>query len=171
MLVLEPLATDTAYDDERIVYRTTPYRLDYYQYHRWSAAPGVMVANYLEQALERSGRFRAVVRELTQDAPVVLTGRVIAIEEVDAKTAWVGHLVLELSLTDSKTSETLWTQQFDETEPLPLKNAEGLARALSVALGRVVAKVAPIVSDLSERQARLHVEHPAAPTATSRLMK
>ncbi|TMQ19183.1 MAG: hypothetical protein E6J90_18655, partial [Deltaproteobacteria bacterium] len=52
IVVLDTLATDAAYDDERIVYRTTPFRLDYYQYHRWSSAPGVMVGNYLEQALE-----------------------------------------------------------------------------------------------------------------------
>src|SRR5204863_341434 len=48
IVVLDTLATDAAYDDERIVYRTTPFRLDYYQYHRWSSAPGVMVGNYLE---------------------------------------------------------------------------------------------------------------------------
>ena len=39
--MLESLETEAGYDDERIVYRTTPYRLDYYQYHRWSAPPGV----------------------------------------------------------------------------------------------------------------------------------
>jgi uncharacterized lipoprotein YmbA len=83
MLVLETLTTDAAYDDERIVYRTTPYRIDYYQYHRWSSAPGVMVGNYLEQAFETSGKFRAVMRDTTPDAPVILTGRVIAIEEID----------------------------------------------------------------------------------------
>ena len=59
-----------AYDDERIVYRITPYRLDYYNYHRWSAPPGTIVGNYLEHALERSGQFRAVCASAT-DAPVV----------------------------------------------------------------------------------------------------
>jgi ABC-type uncharacterized transport system auxiliary subunit len=168
-LVLEPLSTDTAYDDERIVYRTTPYRLDYYQYHRWSAAPGVMVGNYLEQAFERSGRFRSVTRELSNEAPAVLSGRVVAIEEVDsAKTRWQGHIVLELTLTDAKTNETLWTRQFDESEPLPTQNAEGLARALTVAMTRIMATAAPIVADLSERQARIHAQQPTPPKTASR---
>ena len=52
VLVLEPLSADDAYQDERIVYRTGPYRLDYYQYHRWSASPGVMITGYLEDALD-----------------------------------------------------------------------------------------------------------------------
>lgn len=156
-LVLEPLQTDGAYDDERIVYRTNPYRLDYYQYHRWSAAPGVMVGNYLEQALEHSGKFHAVVREATQDAPVILGGRVVAIEEIDdSKTHWTGHIVLELTLTDAKSGTTLWSEQYEENEPVPVRTPEGLAQALSKAMARISAKAAPIVSDLAERQAALH---------------
>jgi ABC-type uncharacterized transport system auxiliary subunit len=166
LLVLETPTTDAAYDDDRIVYRTTPFRLDYYQYHRWSSAPGVMVGNYLEQALETSGKFRAVVRDVTPDAPVILTGRVIAIEEVDrSKTAWDGRIVLELMLTDARTSEALWTQQFEETEPLHQQTPEGLAAALSTAMSRIVAHVIPVVASFSDRQARLHGERPAT-TAT-----
>jgi ABC-type uncharacterized transport system auxiliary subunit len=156
ILVLDTLATDAAYDDERIVYRTTPVRLDYYQYHRWSSAPGIMVSNYLEQALEASGRFRAVVREATPDAPVVLSGRVLAIEEVDrSKTEWLGRIVLELMLADPRTGEALWTQQIEETEPLRERSPEGLAAALTRAMSRIVAHAAPVVADLAERQARL----------------
>ena len=108
VLVVEPLTTDAGYDDERIVYRTTPFRVDYYQYHRWTSAPGVMVGNYLERALEGSGKFRAVVRERTPGAPVVLAGRVLAIEEVDrSKTEWLGRIALELVLTDARTGALL----------------------------------------------------------------
>src|SRR5262245_24174061 len=90
-LVVEVLTTDSAYDDERIVYRVTPYRLDYYSYHRWSAAPGLLIANYLERAFEKSGHFGAVTREQNPAAPVTLGGRVIAIEEVDqTETRWLG---------------------------------------------------------------------------------
>jgi len=145
-LVMEPLTTDQAYDDERIVYRSTPYRFDYYQYHRWSAAPGAMVGNYLEQSLERSGKFSNVTHELTADAPVVLGGRVIAIEEVDtAKTKWVGRIVIELTVSDAKSNKRLWTQQFEETEPLPSQSPEGLAQALSVAMGRITDKALPMI--------------------------
>jgi ABC-type uncharacterized transport system auxiliary subunit len=167
LLVLEPLTTDAAYDDERIVYRTTPYRIDYYQYHHWSSSPGVMIGNYLEQAFETSGRFRAVVRDATPAAPVILTGRVIAIEEVDvSKTAWVGRIVLELLLSDTRTGEALWTEQLEEIEPLQQQTPEGLAAALSIAMARIVAHTIPVIAGISERQAHLHAEHPAATAAT-----
>jgi len=166
-LVVESLSTDSAYDDDRIVYRVTPYRLDYYNYHRWAAAPGTLIANYLERAFENSGRFGAVSREDNPAAPVVLGGRVVAIEEVDeSKTKWLGRIVLELSLTDRATGEVLWAQQFEETEPLPTQSPEGLARALSAALERIATRAVPIVSLLADRAAK--AGEPAATTATRR---
>src|SRR6185503_12754022 len=99
----------------RMVYRLTPYRLDYYNYHRWSAAPGALVADFLERTFEHSGKFKAVTREAT--APATLSGRVIAIEEVDqSKSMWVGRVIVELSLSDTATGEVVWTHQYEETE-------------------------------------------------------
>jgi ABC-type uncharacterized transport system auxiliary subunit len=165
ILVIEPLVTDTAYDDERIVYRTTPYRLDYYQYHRWSAAPGVLITNYLEQAFEKSGRFRAVVREVTAGAAVSLSGRVVSIEEIDqSKTRWVGRIVLELSLTDIHSGEVLWTEQFDETEVMPTQHPEGLARALSTAMARIAKRAAPTIATHADQRTAMYVDRPGPST-------
>jgi hypothetical protein len=125
-----------------------------------------MVGNYLEQALEASGKFRAVMHEMTPDAPVVLTGRVVAIEEVDrSATEWIGRIVLELVLTDAKTGEALWTDQLEETEPLRKQTPEALAAALSIAMSRIVAHTVPTIAELADRQARLRAEHPAAQAA------
>jgi ABC-type uncharacterized transport system auxiliary subunit len=152
VIAVEPLETDAGYDDERIVYRTTPYRLDYYQYHRWSASPGTLVSSYLEQALERSGQFAAVTRDVSERSPAVLGGRVVAIEEVDeSPTRWLGRIVIELRLTDARTGDVLWTQQFEETEPLPAQTPEGLAQALSKAMARIAATAAPTLATLSVR--------------------
>lgn len=155
-IVLEQLSTDEGYDDERMVYRTGRYRLDYYDYHRWSAPPGVIISNYLERGLERSGQFRAVVRDVTRDAKVVLAGRVVAIEEVDvSKGAWEGHLVVELRLVDTESGDSLWSEQYDESEPLTRQTPEGLAAAISAAMARIVERAVPAIS------ARL-AAHPAA---------
>jgi cholesterol transport system auxiliary component len=161
VLVLEPLEAEPAYDDQRIVYRVNDYRLDYYHYHRWSAAPGALVSNYLEQALERSGRFRAVVREATAGAGLALGGRLIAIEEVDrSERRWLGRIVIELRLKDLATGEVVWSRQFDESEPLDRQSPEGLARAISAALTRIVGRLAPEVAQLATEEARRRAEAP-----------
>lgn len=162
-IAIEPLTADGAYDDDRIVYRVTPYRLDYYNYHRWSAPPGTMLSNYLQDAFSRSGRFRAVVHEPTASVPVTLGGRVIAIEEVDqSKTSWVGRIAVELTLTDTITNKVLWSQRFDETEPLPEQTPEGLARALSRAMARIARRALPAVADLAVTAERAAAQGPRA---------
>lgn len=156
VLAIQPLDADPAYDDERIVYRINPYRLDYYNYHRWSTTPGTLVADFLERTFERSGRFRSVTRDTNaQGAPVTLGGRLVAIEEVDkSKTQWLGRIVIELTLTDSQTGDVLWSEQFEETEPLPAQSPEGLAQALSIALDRIAQRALPHVADLAIAAAR-----------------
>lgn len=149
-VAVEPLSTEPGYDDERIVYRQNPYRLDYYQYHRWSAPPGNVVGGYLAQALDATGKFRTVTRETSDRTKLVIGGRVLAIEEIDASTtAWKGHIVIELTATDHKTGEVVWSQKFDETQPLTKQSPEGLAEAVSTAMSRIVAKVAPALGELS----------------------
>ena len=157
-IALEPFDTDPGYDDDRIVFRSTAYRMDYYQYHRWSAAPGTIVGNFLEQALERSGQFKSVSREVSDHSSATVRGRVLVIEEVDSsKTKWFGRLVIELAVVDPKTSEVLWTQQFEESEPLRTQSPEGLAEALSVALTRIATRATPIIADHARKHTQSNV--------------
>jgi hypothetical protein len=93
VLVIEPLSADEPYDDERMVYRENPYRVDFYHYHRWSASPGAVVSRHLERALGASGRFSAVLREDAKNAAYVLGGRLIALEEVDvSRRRWLARV-------------------------------------------------------------------------------
>lgn len=146
-LAVEPLDVDSAYDTERMVYRTSPYRLDYYEYHLWSAHPSLHVADYLRSAYARSGWFRAVVAEPQPEAHPVLGGRLLAFEEVDTtRERWVGHVAVELWLRLSPGGRTLWSKSYDRTVPMPVRNPEGLAQALSAALEPIVRDSAPLVA-------------------------
>jgi len=167
-LAIQPLEVEAAYDDERIVYRVTPYRLDYYNYHRWSAAPGTLVADFLERSFEHSGKFKAVTRDAT--APVTLGGRVIAIEEVDqSKTTWVGRMIVELSVTDTATGEVVWTHQYEETEALASQSPEGLAQALTIVMKRIADHALPRVADAAVAVARAHEDGKATSSRSARL--
>ncbi|HEU5058106.1 MAG TPA: ABC-type transport auxiliary lipoprotein family protein [Kofleriaceae bacterium] len=145
VLAVEALEADEPYDDDRIVYRENPYRVDYYHYHRWSAPPGAMVGRHLERALAASGRFGAVLREPPADgAAYVLGGRVLALEEVDvSRRRWLARVALELHLRDARTGDVVWSRRLEETEPVARQSPEGVARALSRALDRVARRLAP----------------------------
>ena len=144
VLSIEPLSAEEPYDDERMVYRENPYRVDFYHYHRWSASPGAVVSRHLERALDASGRFSAVLGDDAKDAAYVLGGRLLALEEVDvSKRRWLAHVALELHLRDAATGDIVWSKKLEETEPVARQSPEGVARALSRAMDRVARRLAP----------------------------
>jgi ABC-type uncharacterized transport system auxiliary subunit len=153
VLVVDELRVDTAYDDDRIAYRTSPYRLDYYEYHRWSAPPGLLVSDFLRSAYAKTGEFDRVVRELEPEAQVILSGRVIALEEIDrTELHWFGNVEIELELRDADTSRVLWSTRIHERESLDERSPEGLARATSRALRRAVARTAPEIARAAQER-------------------
>ena len=156
VLGVDPLEANIAYEDPRIVYRTSPYRIDYYYYHRWAAPPGMMVTDVLRDALTRSGRFAAVTSGFDDNADAVLRGRLIALEEVDVdRDQWLGRITLDLELVDARSGAVLWSGTLTEERPVAEREPEGVARALSEAVDAIAARVS--------KQALVHaVEKPSA---------
>jgi ABC-type uncharacterized transport system auxiliary subunit len=153
VLAIEPFDADRPYDDDRMVYRLDPYRMDFYTYDRWSAPPGEMIGAYIADVAAKSGRFRAVVRDGSADAQVTLGGRVIAIEEVDvAPGRSVARLVIDLEVRDAN-ARSLWHARFEETEPMVSRDPQGLARATTTALQRVLGRALPSVVEAGIRVA------------------
>jgi ABC-type uncharacterized transport system auxiliary subunit len=151
VLTIEELSADAAYGDERIVYRPSNYRLEYYNYHLWSTPPPVQLSDYLRQAYTATGLFARVTRQMMPETTVLLNGRVTALEEVDASERdWYGRVRLELELTDPRTGDVLWSRTFEERERLERRHPAGLAKALSIALLRVVQASAPAIARVAE---------------------
>jgi ABC-type uncharacterized transport system auxiliary subunit len=154
ILMVESFEADAVYSDDRIVYRASPYRLDYYNYHRWTSPPAVHLKDYLRDAYARSGLFRRVTTSSLPDPDAVLSGRVTTFDEIDeSETAWVGRVTLELTLSDPRTSTTLWAQRFDESERIPQHSPEGVAVALSAAMRRVVQTSASAIAAAMQQHA------------------
>lgn len=132
---VEDFSASPAYDDVRIVYRQSPYRLDYYHYHRWSAPPSVLVTDAVRAMLQQGGQFKGVHHGFSTDTDVMLSGRVIAFEEVDLSSSkWQARVVLNLSVRRTKDSALLWSGALTKTQPLASRNPEGLAKGMTMAL-------------------------------------
>lgn len=146
-LSVQTFSADAAYDDRRIVYRTSDVRLDYYHFHRWAAEPGAMVSTVLREVYRKSGYFQAVVGGFARETDVVLSGRLVALEEVDiSRDEWVARISLELSLRDNRTGKLLWNDLISTTEPLAEQSPAGLAQALSTAVTRVGSETASVIA-------------------------
>ncbi len=161
VVAIDALDADPPYDDPRIAYRIGPVQLDYYNYQRWAAPPGALIADYLADAFAASGRFGAVVRDGGSSAALTLGGRVLALEEVDVTpTRWVGRLAVELDATDPESGQLRWSERFDDTEPVAIRSPAGLARAITIAAQRIAARAIDRVAHLIA--AAPHASAPAA---------
>lgn len=156
-LLVRDMRVAGAYDDARMIYRESEYRLQRYEYHEWIVPPGELVSDALRDGYAASGWFARVEREPDASIDAELHGRVLAIEEVDlTKTRWAGHLRLELELFDARTHERLWAHEYDLTRPLEERSPDGLAAAISSGLREVIDASAPSLGAASSR--------PCAPT-------
>jgi hypothetical protein len=110
-----------------------------------------MIGAYIADAAAHSGRFRTVVRDADASSTLALGGRVVAIEELDTSPRrWLGHLIVVLEARDSA-SRIVWSRRYEEIEAMPSRNPAGLARAITVAMQRVVARALPDVADVADR--------------------
>ncbi|MFU8805441.1 MAG: ABC-type transport auxiliary lipoprotein family protein [Bradymonadaceae bacterium] len=144
ILALDTFVIDSAYDDQRMVYRTSLHRLDYYHYHRWSAPPGVLITDFLREAFVHQNAFEAVVSGYSTQSHLIQTGRVAALEEVNLEDGrWVARVILNLQLRNTRTGAIVWVRQLREEEVMGAQTPEGLAEAVSMALLRVVETTTP----------------------------
>lgn len=159
VLAVEQFVGDAAYEDTRMVYRESDYELDYYHYHRWTSPPGVMLSDFLRVAYGRSGLFRSVESGFSPEAAAFLSGRVVAIEEVDVSgDEWRARVVLDMRLRNSKTGRVVWSKTLTELEPVDEQTPAGLARAVSRAMSRIVAQTAPVIAREAESVERRQQE-------------
>ena len=138
---------DEPYTSARLAYRSSPYRLSYYGYHRWAAGPRSLVANAVRDYL------RQAVTEETPP-PFEVTGHILRLEEVDESTGWYGVLAIDLRIR--RGGRVLVDGTYAESEAATAHNPEAVVAALSRALGRILDRA------LSELQPA------AAPAPTSR---
>jgi ABC-type uncharacterized transport system auxiliary subunit len=158
-IAVEELRADAPYDERRIVYRPGPYRVSYYEYDQWAAAPGALVADYLRRAYQASGRFRMVLSEPAADTGAILGGRVLAFEEVDVGRRRQGRITVELELRDAESGRILWTRRAEQTVGLARRSPEALAAALTQGLARIAASTAGEIAAASAPTAAVVVPH------------
>jgi len=124
---------DQAYATPRLAYRTSPYSIDYYIYHRWAADPRQLVASatrdYLERGAGRDG-----------GPPFVIEGNVRRLEEVDEANGRQGAIALDVRV--ERDGQVVLDRSYVEVEPADGKNPEAVTAALSRALGRILNQVA-----------------------------
>ncbi len=153
-LGVQKFDSEVIYDDDRIIYRDSPFEVKYYFYRRWVAPPRHLVTEKVVNYLADSGLFEKVT---TYPSPAnvkyVLSGRLLAFEEWDEQNNWYGKVVFTASLHEPATQRVIWKNKFEHLQPVTKKIPAAVVEALSLSMKTCLDELAKsIANELSVRK-------------------
>ena len=139
--------------DDRILYYQSATELNFYEYHRWTAAPADMTADLVARRLKGADIFREV-RLFPHSKPgdFVLRGHLLNFEEVDYQSGGAVRVGLELALVRTRDHQVIWTDRRLATRGLEGKGVEGVVKSLNDATGQLLNEFLPALSAEVERE-------------------
>ncbi|MAE71312.1 MAG: hypothetical protein CME06_12705 [Gemmatimonadetes bacterium] len=119
-------------DRNRIVYRHSANRLNYYRYHQWAVPPRTMVSDVLARHIAAAGIFEEVRRQFIDEQPdLEIRGRLFALERLDSGAFGAAHLAMELKLSRRTDGRVLAHHEFDRETRLHTESMTFFAQTIS----------------------------------------
>lgn len=127
VLLVEKVDVEDIYNDYRVVYRTSPYQLNYYSYHFWIKKPEKVVRDAITDYLSKGKYFKGVVTDFSGDMPdLMLKASVHIMEEYDRKVIRMARLKMDIEVKDFKSRKRVLFHSFDRNISLPAKDVAQL---------------------------------------------
>jgi len=143
---VELFAVDESLNRPEMVYKVTPYKTGVYHYNRWRTDPGYLATDYLTRDLRDSRLFKAVFSyDRGGQARFHLEGNVVDFQENDAPGPWQAALTLNITLLDTDqenvAERVVFQRSYQARETMSARTPQGLAEAMSAAMGQVSKKI------------------------------
>ncbi len=124
---------EEAYARPQIVYRKSPFELQYYFFKVWAVKPVRMLTDMVHKHLASSTLVSHVVRRFDEGKKpdYELSGYIEAIEEYDSDEVWFAHLALRFKLTRIGDNRMVYMRRFDRRKQVFQHDPEYVIRELS----------------------------------------
>ncbi len=130
-ILLKDIIVSEFYDDYRLVYRKSPYEVNYYSYEFWSIKPGKLIKKAIINYLKTNNDY-LIIGEFSDSKPDYYIDVLLnSIEEIEKKDSWYGRLSMSFALYSFKTDEKLLSFNFDKTKRFPEKRVTYLPKVIS----------------------------------------
>jgi uncharacterized lipoprotein YmbA len=114
VVMIKKIQVAKVYDQYRMVYRTSPFELNYYSYNFWIKKPGELFVDAIGEFLIRNRIFSSVILEYSQGEPDwELLVWVRRIEDEDLGRRRFAHLAMRFEIRDYKTGQLVVSHEFD----------------------------------------------------------
>jgi ABC-type uncharacterized transport system auxiliary subunit len=142
IIMINSVRIKPLYDDFRIIYRISPYEINYYSYDFWAKKPDKLILDSIVDYFSRSKMFMRVDEKLSSPEPdLYMKVKLNSIEEVDIGNTWYARLSLDFEIQNFKSSQVILNYNFDRKKKLPSRKVFHLPRAISRILQEELSKV------------------------------
>ena len=137
------LNIEQAYNRPEIVYRQSPFQLQYYFYRIWAVKPARMLTDLIYKHLIMAGLVSNVIRRYDESPRpnFDLSGTVEAVEEYDSGELWFAHLALSVNLVRVADGSSVYTRRFDLRKRVYQHSPEYVVRELSSLMEYIMTQV------------------------------
>jgi cholesterol transport system auxiliary component len=135
VLLLAPPQAAPGFDSARMVYQRHAQTFEAFTQSTWVDTPARMLTPLLQERLQASGLFRAVLQApATSQADLRLETRVLQLQQSFLQQPGSVRFTLLATLSDNQTRTVLAWQRFDVTQATASEDAAGGAAAASLAV-------------------------------------
>ena len=150
-LVVNPPQAGAGFDSQRIIYLRQAHQLEYFAHSEWVDTPARMLAPLIVEALDRSGKFRAVLATPSAAAGELrLDTEIVRLQHEFGATPSRVRLTLRATLSDNATRQVLAQVEFDNRADAPSADAYGGVIAANHATRAMLQALAAFCSQAAE---------------------
>lgn len=132
ILLVDKIDMEEIYNDYRLVYRESPYQLNYYSYKFWIKKPDRVIRDAIVQYLSNKKIFKKVTIEFLEGEPdLIMKIKTNIIEEYDFGENWFAHLSMKFKITDFKSGKLILAHEFDKKKRMDIKKVDNVPVCLS----------------------------------------
>ena len=118
----------------RIVYRSSPEEVGFYEYHRWAVNPREAITQYVVHGMRSQSLFTSVAaHERGTDAAYVLSGSIERLEEVDEGRDVRVVCTISAQLLNTRTRSVVWSHTASESVQVEKRDIRGVVSSFSSA--------------------------------------
>lgn len=130
---LRDFSIEEAYNRPQIVYRQSPFQLQYYVYRVWAVKPARMVSDLVYKHLTTRNLVSSVIRRFDEGPKpdYELSGVIEALEEYDSEELWFAHLAIRMNLVRLGDGQSVYSRRFDIRKRVYKHSPENVIRELS----------------------------------------
>jgi ABC-type uncharacterized transport system auxiliary subunit len=136
VMAVDTFEADVPYQQDKIVFRTSPYEVNFYEYHKWLRPPEELVTNQIVKLVSAAGMFQNVhARAFEAYSDYIIRGKIKMFDQwyKEDKTSFV-QVHLEYYLIASEEEQIIWTDTVKTTADISNLNIVETVKGFETAL-------------------------------------